>query len=289
MADSSAAFRTAEQLRGTGLALMKNRWAAENGQSWVPLYEAKMIHLYDHRWGTYDNNGESRDATLSEKQDPAFEPMPRYWVPECDVADRLATKAWTRGWLLGWRDITSAHVLRTTIATPYPAFAIGHTIRNLFVIDQPRLAAAFIAGLSSLTFDFIARQKLGGTHLTVEILKQLPVLSPSRYNYSDLNFIVPRVLALTYTSHSMAPFALRRRTLRLGRGPTRAPVCRTGRLVRTRLRPQPRRAALHPRSRGRERARLPVRNLPRAQEQRNPPLRRVPYGPPRPAGLGPLA
>ena len=207
MADSSAAFRTAEQLHGTGLKLVKNRWTAKNGQSWVPLYEAKMIHQYDHRWGTYDTDGESRDSTLSEKQDPAFEPMPRYWVPERYVADRLATKAWTREWLLGWRDITSAHVLRTTIATAYPAFAIGHTIRNLFVIDQPRLAAGFIAGLSSLTFDFIARQKLGGTHLTVEILKQLPVLPPSRYNSSVLNFIVPRVLELAYTSDSMAPFA----------------------------------------------------------------------------------
>jgi hypothetical protein len=58
-----------------------------------------------------------------------------------------------------------------------------------------------------LTFDFIARQKLGGTHLTVETLKQLPVLPPAVYSAADLAFIVPRILELTYTSRSMAPFA----------------------------------------------------------------------------------
>ena len=38
-------------------------------------------------------------------------------------------------------------------------------------------------------------------------LKQFPVLPPSAYTAADLGFIVPRVLELTYTSHSMAPFA----------------------------------------------------------------------------------
>ena len=35
----------------------------------VPLYEAKLIHHYDHRWATYDVEGSSRDVTLAEKQD----------------------------------------------------------------------------------------------------------------------------------------------------------------------------------------------------------------------------
>lgn len=39
------------------------------------------------------------------------------------------------------------------------------------------------------------------------ILKQLPILPPSAYDEAALAFIVPRVLELTYTSHSMTPFA----------------------------------------------------------------------------------
>ncbi|MBR1032964.1 Eco57I restriction-modification methylase domain-containing protein [Bradyrhizobium liaoningense] len=206
MADSSSAFRTAQQLRKEGLNPQSNRWTDQKGSVWVPLYEAKMIHHFDHRWATYDN-GDTRDATEAEKMDPQFESTPRYWLPESAVEDRLLTKNWHRGWLLGWRDICRSTDERTTIATAYPAYAIGHTIRNIFVLDQPRLAAAFISNLSALVLDFVARQKLGGTHLTVEMLKQLPMLPPTTYSPADLDFVVQRTIQLAYTSYSMASFA----------------------------------------------------------------------------------
>ncbi len=43
----------------------------------LPLYEAKMIHHYDHRWATYERDGSTRNVTLEEKQDPEFVVMPR--------------------------------------------------------------------------------------------------------------------------------------------------------------------------------------------------------------------
>jgi hypothetical protein len=61
--------------------------------------------------------------------------------------------------------------------------------------------------LTSLTFDFSARHKVGGTHLNFFIAQQLPVLPPSDFSYKDLEFITPRVLELTYTSHAMKPWA----------------------------------------------------------------------------------
>ena len=39
------------------------------------------------------------------------------------------------------------------------------------------------------------------------MFKQLPAIAPSAYTDTDLTFIVPRILELIYTSHSMAPFA----------------------------------------------------------------------------------
>jgi hypothetical protein len=77
----------------------------------------------------------------------------------------------------------------------------------MFVQGEPRLSTALVANFDSLTLDFVARLKLGGTHLTYGNLKQLPVLPPSAYTATDLAFIAPRVLELTYASHSMAPFA----------------------------------------------------------------------------------
>jgi hypothetical protein len=84
-----------------------------------------MIHQFDHRWGTYEGE-ESRDVTAAEKAVPNFEPAPRYWVPEREVANRLAAKGWTRRWLLGWRDIARATDERTVIATAFPRVAAGN-------------------------------------------------------------------------------------------------------------------------------------------------------------------
>ncbi len=144
-----------------------------------------MIHLFDHRWATF-SGGESRTLTIVEKADPTLELLPRYRVPKTRVADRIATKNWTCGWLMGWRGITNATNERTIIAAMYPATAIGHSIRNLFVKASPAHAAAFLAGLSSLVADYVARQKTGGENLTVEIVKQLPILPPSAFTESDL-------------------------------------------------------------------------------------------------------
>lgn len=239
MAEDSRWFRTAAQLRAVGFVPDGTDWALTEGlrprqraldlaggrdassltldgglhrqpERYVPLYEAKMIHQFDHRWATYDGT-DSRDATLAEKADPCFEPTPRYWVPEAEVTARLATKGWTRGWLMGWlmgwRDITNATNERTVIFGLMPRVAVGHTSPLIFVDATPRHWAALLANLDSLTLDFVARQKVGGTHLTYGYLHQFPVLQPSFYTGADLAFIVPRVLELTYTSRSMAPFA----------------------------------------------------------------------------------
>ena len=61
--------------------------------------------------------------------------------------------------------------------------------------------------MSALVFDFIVRQKLGGTNMTFGYYKQFPILPPDFYNDNDLNFIVPRVLELTYTAYNLKPWA----------------------------------------------------------------------------------
>jgi hypothetical protein len=67
--------------------------------------------------------------------------------------------------------------------------------------------AALLANLASLPFDYVARQKLAGTTLNYFLLEQFAVLPPSTFGSGELDFIVPRVIALTYTAHDMRPFA----------------------------------------------------------------------------------
>jgi hypothetical protein len=109
-------------------------------------------------------------------------------------------------WLMGWRDITGVEKIRTVIGTVVPRVASGNTMPLYFTDVPAPLHAAMLANWQSLVFDYIARQKVGGTHLTYGYLKQLPVLPPDRYTSADLNFICPRVLELTYVSHDLKPW-----------------------------------------------------------------------------------
>lgn len=112
-------------------------------------------------------------------------------------------------WLMGWRDICRSTDERTVIASVIPRAAVGNKIPLLFPSSDVTAlqAAALLANLSSLTLDFVARQKIGGTTLNYFYMKQFPVLTPDHYTDADLSFIVPRVLELTYTAHDLADWA----------------------------------------------------------------------------------
>jgi hypothetical protein len=172
----------------------------------LPLYEAKLLHQFTHRWATYDG-GAPREATAAELADPTWTITPRYLVPAAGVEARLAGR-WERRWLLGWRDITNATNERTAIFSLLPRVGVGHKAPLIF-FERASVCqiACFLAMVNSFVFDFIARQKVGGTNLTFFILKQLPVLPPEAFSAADIAFIVPRVVELVSTAWDVQPFA----------------------------------------------------------------------------------
>ncbi len=176
----------------------------------LPLYEAKLIHHYDHRWATYGADGSSRDVTLDEKQDPAFQVTPRYWVERDEVEARLRAQGWDRQWLMGWRDICRGTDERTVISSVSPMAGAGNKMPLIVpkgAISNVSNMAVLAGCLSSLVYDFCARQKIGGTTMNYFIFKQIPVLPPNFFVPSAIDFIHPRVLKLTYTSHDLKPWA----------------------------------------------------------------------------------
>ena len=171
-----------------------------------------MIHQFDHRWATYERGGRIRDVTLAEKQSPVFEPLPRYWVSRHEVNERLASR-WAESWLFGWRDIARATDERTTIASflGYGAAPEGGTLLVLPDREPLRSAQVLIAVLNSYVFDFVARQKVGGTHLKFFTMRQLPVISPQEFDQqcswaegSIGQWIAARVGLLTHVSEASA-------------------------------------------------------------------------------------
>ncbi|MGH7623732.1 MAG: SAM-dependent DNA methyltransferase, partial [Gemmatimonadaceae bacterium] len=171
------------------------------GPGLVALYEAKMIHQFAYRFATYIGGNEdlTREVTEDEKRDPDFRVRPRYWVPEEEVEARLRARGWDHPWLLGWRDITNATNERTVIASVIPRVGVGHTT-SLFFVDRdltPVTVACFLATFNSLVFDYVARQKIGGTHLSYFLVKQLPTPAPDQFDEVFADDIATRVAALS--------------------------------------------------------------------------------------------
>ena len=191
--------------------LFKDELAADH----LPLYEAKLIHQFDHRWATYTADGNSRDVTLPEKADPDFTVTPRYWISRTEVEERLCKRdrdgrviwQWERDWLMGWRNIARSTDERSFISAVIPLVGVGHSMPLWFLETSPKHTAVFLANMTALPFDYVVRQKLGGTNMTFGYYKQFPVLPAEHYTDADLTFIVPRVLELTYTAHDLFGWA----------------------------------------------------------------------------------
>ena len=216
MAEDVDWFRSTSDLVKIGAIRDGSAWVINSNQSnvnkYVPLYEAKMVHHFDHRFGSYGGRTDDRgyrvlpETTIDQYSNQEWDPDPFYWVPESELRSRL-DHIWQKAWLLGWKDVTSATNERTAIFALFPKVAMGHSAPLLFSTRSNKEISCLIAVMSSLVLDYVARQKIGGLHLTYGLLKQLPVPPPSAFRESDIAFTVPRVLELTYTSWSMKPFA----------------------------------------------------------------------------------
>ncbi len=192
------------------------------GPTFAPMFEGKMVWQFDHRYATYNGNTEDpRETTPEEHADPSFVTRGRYWIPHKEVDERLChlqktvcgsrtTWRWDRGWMLGFRDITNATNERTAIFSLVPRVGTDFTLRVLFSEQSAVLLMLLLANGNALVLDYLARQNLGGTHMSDYITEQLPFLPPSEYTNktSHLRFLVPRVLELVYTAWDLAPFAL---------------------------------------------------------------------------------
>lgn len=217
MSNDSHLFRTADDLRAEGAELRGNVWV-KGKQKWLPLYEAKMTHHFNHRFGDYalkraDDDGSSLpDPPVSSLQDAAYSVQPRYWVPRGDVMESLGMR--TVRWLLAFRDITNSTNERTMIAAALPVTAVGNNAPLLFPHAEPLLAGLLPSVCASFAHDFVARPKVGGTHINFFIAKQLAILGPEQLSTSCAwsgdsvaEWVQPRALELTYTAWDLEGFA----------------------------------------------------------------------------------
>ena len=120
----------------------------------------------------------------------------------------------TPRWLAGFRDITNSTNERTAVGAVFPLAAVGHNLAVWTASAKP--LQVLPALLSSLACDFSARLKVGGTHLSFFIAKQIPFVPPEVLDQATAwghpgesvhDWLVPRILELTYATWELEPFA----------------------------------------------------------------------------------
>ncbi len=237
MTNDSGLFLKADELQKQGWRPAElNRWEKGAAQA-VPLYEGKMVQTFDHRAAdVVVHAGNLHRAAQQEAVEPGEKASPdRYAVPQYFVLRKEAAITKPE-WSLAFKDVTSPTNMRTMIAAMLPLAGFGNTLPLLRpnsaeeAAEYIAFAPLLLANFNSLAFDYAARQKVQGQHLNWFVVEQLPVIAPARFQEalpsaftkaaraaelmnghhphpSVADFVIPQVLALTYTAHDMAPFA----------------------------------------------------------------------------------
>ena len=137
MTNDSHLFRTAAQLDSEGFYPVEgNRWK-RGEEMYLPLYQGRMIHQFDHRANSVVINPEnthnpylSEEVTDEQHSDPNFLPQTQYWVP-AQVVEASLPKS-PDGYVAGFRDIARPTDMRTVISTVIPWSGIGNTDCPIF-------------------------------------------------------------------------------------------------------------------------------------------------------------
>ena len=219
MSNDSYLFRTYAQLTAQGATLNGNTFTTVDGETYVPLYEGKMIWHYNHHFGSWPTEGERPNSINMPSEDELANPdsciMPWYWVPLSVVNDRLVKYdrdgnvvwKWTDNWMLCFRDISKSTNERTLIATIVPKQGFNNKTPIIFE-ESGILDGTIMCGiLSSIVFDYVTRQKVGGKSMNFFYVKQFPVLTPDQIPSTTQWQIVKRVAELCYFNHDMDGWA----------------------------------------------------------------------------------
>ncbi|HUU28986.1 MAG TPA: N-6 DNA methylase [archaeon] len=213
MSNDSHLFRTREELGVKGFQLAEDNSFVKGDERYLRLYEAKMIWHFDHRFGTYEGYDETRSSThlptptQEQYADPNFVVLPRYWIDAKEVLTRNKIFSDYK-WIVSYRRITNATNERTAVFTFAPYAGFGDVCPVVFLNTTPIYQTLFVANMNSFIADYIARQKIGGTHLDFHQAKQCVALTPSSFNDLISEKIRNNVLELSYNSYDLEPFAL---------------------------------------------------------------------------------
>ena len=218
MTNDSQLFMRQNELEKQGwYSVGANRWKKAEAEA-VPLYEGKMVQMYDHRAANVVLNlanlkrPAQQEAVLeSEHQNASFVPSPQFWVNSTEVNQQFIGE-----WSIAYKSITSPTNMRTMIPAIIPKSGVGNSMALLLPDNEAtsyqEFAPQLLANMASFAFDYSLRQKVQGQNLNWFMIEQLPLIKPAQFEHTLGNtkiadYVRAEVLHLSYTAHDLAPFA----------------------------------------------------------------------------------
>ncbi|MDR1350101.1 MAG: hypothetical protein LBJ59_04850, partial [Zoogloeaceae bacterium] len=217
MTNDSKLFKTEISLQQNGYSKSEMNCWRKGSELALPLYEGKMVQMYDHRAADIVVNPKNLKRPAQPENIPVEVkvqsdrfPKPHYWVEEMALPEGFSF-----AWYLGFKQVTSPTNIRSVIAAILPQAGIAHSMSVVLPKNKAKVGhmlVLMLANMNSFVFDFLARQKLQGQNFSIYILEQLPVITPSAFEaeiggIKIADFIREQVLHLSYTAHDLAPFA----------------------------------------------------------------------------------
>lgn len=172
----------------------------------IPVVEAKTIHQFDHRFATFTNGNNTSEVKSKRKNDPTYEVTHRHYIKEQYFRQRISEELAEKSWFLTIRNIARATDERTIISSIFPRGASCEHTPYIEIAQDARFAAYLLGVLNSFTFDYVARQKVGGTQISYFILYQLPTIYPSSSQIIPSKFFLKRIVELVFTTYSLSIF-----------------------------------------------------------------------------------
>jgi hypothetical protein len=139
----------------------------------LPLYQGAMIHQFDFCASAYRRIEGKRGFKWVQLKGDEKIVEPQYLMAR---EDYVKTEGVLLGSKLGYRRIARTSDSRTFICANLPSVPCGDAV---FLLSSERADGWVLSSVfNSFTFDWLTRQRLGGTNLSYSIIADIPLLAP---------------------------------------------------------------------------------------------------------------
>lgn len=184
---------------------------AAGNENYLQLYEGGLGHQYNHRFAEF-RDGREPECSLEQLSDPEFIPRTEWSISRSDFLEkcesmRLMDLAKCKTAFLGFRRVARNTDERTVIACVIPWQPMTYGWILSLGVDAKEMAL-LCGAYNSLVFDYLMRTSLSQPSIPQGAFEQVALPPLSRFSKVDENFILTRVLELTYTANDLKAWAV---------------------------------------------------------------------------------